>query len=185
MTEAPTRKVRRESQLRLRRPADIALAFVFGPAAGLTVLWLLILIDGIIEPRRGYNGIATLSLAIFYAFLLIVGGVICLFVELVFITPLLIGFHCYRWRWLNGWTLALIGFVLAFTPALLLVALSPPTPGNLTDWGMATLVNGHRTAAGWALTTAVCAVIGLVGVVAAGVFRLLAMRRVDGAEAAS
>ena len=183
MTDAPIRPVRRESQLRLRRPADIALAFVFGPAAGLTVLWLVLLIDAIIEPSRGYHSLPTLSIAIFYVFLLIIGGFVCLVVELVFITPLLIGFHRYRWRWLNGWTLALIGFVLAFTPALLLVALSPPTPGSVRDWGMATLVNGHRTAAGWALTVLVCAVIGLVGVVAAGVFRLLAMRRVDPAEA--
>jgi hypothetical protein len=165
MTEAPSRPVRRESRLRLRRPAEIALAFVFGPAAGLTVLFMLMLVSIMVDPRD-LNPIPRLMLAFFYVYLLIFGGIVCLAVELVVITPLLIGFHRYRWRWLNGWTGALIGFALAFLPTLLLVELAPHT---------------DRPDA-WILGIVVSVAVGIVGLVAAGVFRLLAVRRASDAE---
>jgi hypothetical protein len=167
MTDAASRPRRAESQLRLRRPADIAWAFVLGPTAGLTLLFVLMMIDSIVDPAHGLAHIARLSLAFFYIYLLIFGGLVCLVVELVVVTPLLVGFHRYRWGWLNGWTGALIGFASAFLPALLLVVLAP-TPG------------AHR--AGWIETVIACAAVGVVGLTAAGVFRLLAVQRAERAS---
>ncbi len=140
---------------------------MLGPAAGLTVLWLLMMLESIVDPAHGLAHVARLSLAFFYIYLLIFGGLVCLVVELVIVTPLLVGFHRYRWGWLNGWTGALIGFVLAFGPTLLLVVLAPTA-------------SAHR--AGWMATIAACAAVGLVGLIAAGVFRLLAVRRAESAS---
>ncbi|HEY1750993.1 MAG TPA: hypothetical protein VGG29_07000, partial [Caulobacteraceae bacterium] len=175
MTEAAARLPLARNPLKLRPPPFVALAYVLGPAAGLTVLWLLMLLDVIVEPGRGYSGMALLTFAFFYVYLVIIGVAVCVVFELVFITPLLVAFQRHRWRWLNGWTGAGIGFALGFLAALVVVVALPPLP-NQTDWGMATLVNGHRTAAGWVLALAACAVVGVVGLVAAGVFRVIAVQ---------
>jgi hypothetical protein len=159
MTDTSATATSAGSRLRLKRPADIAWAFVLGPTAGLTVLWVLLLADSILDPAHGLAHVARMSLAFFFIYLLIFGGLVSLIVELVFVTPLLIGFHRYRWRWLNGWSAALIGFALAFVPALLLVVLAPT-----------------QARPGWIETIVACAVVGVVGLVAAGVFRLLAVR---------
>lgn len=167
MSSAPDAPTRPANPLRLRRPAEIAWAYVLGPTAGLTALFVLMLVAGVLDPSHAFARAARTSLAFFFIYLLIFGGLACLVVELVVITPLLIGFHRYRWRWLNGWTGALIGFALAFAPALLLAALAPthgPRPGLLA-------------------TIAASAAIGLVGLVAAGVFRLLAVRTASPDEA--
>jgi hypothetical protein len=37
-------------------------------------------------------------------------AIVCLAIELLVVTPLLVGFARYRWRWLNGWTGAALGF---------------------------------------------------------------------------
>lgn len=168
MTEAsPPRPARRRSRLVLRRPADIAWAFVLGPTAGLTVLFVLMLISFMVVGAPGAVRIARMSLAFFYVYLLIFGGLVCLAFELVFITPLLIGHHRYRWRWLNGWTGALIGFALGFVPALLVLALAPQA------------AFGHGV---WLARIVAAAAVGVVGAVAAGVFRLLAVRRAEDNE---
>jgi len=161
MTDASNAAPPRRSQLRLRRPAEIAWAYVLGPAAGLTVLWVLMLADSIVDPAHGLAHIARLSLAFFYIYLLIFGGLVCLAVELVVVTPLLLAFNRYRWRWLNGWTGAMIGFALAFLPALLLVVFAP-SPAARRPGGLAIALAS--------------AAVGVVGLVAAGVFRLLAVR---------
>lgn len=166
MSDAPPAPARRRSPLQLRRPAEIAWAFVLGPTAGLTVLFILMLLEGVVDPAHALAHVARLSLAFFFIYLLIFGGFVCLLVELVVITPLLMGFHRYRWAWLNGWTGALIGFALAFAPTLLLVVLAP-------------MPNAHH--AGWLATIAACAAVGVVGLTAAGVFRLLAVRREESA----
>jgi hypothetical protein len=164
MTEAPTpRPARRQSRLVLRRPAEIAWAFVLGPTAGLTVLFVLMLAVGVVNPTNELARIPRMSLAFFYIYLLIFGGLVCLLVELVVVTPLLIGFHRYRWRWLNGWTGAAIGFWLAFLPTLLVVAFAPAR-------------GSHAGLIGPIIASAA---VGLVGLTAAGVFRLLAVRRED------
>jgi hypothetical protein len=170
MTEAPPRPTLGQNRLRLRRPADIAWGYVLGPAAGLTVLFVLMLALGVVDPAHRLAHVARLSLAFFYIYLLIFGGLVCLAVELVVITPLLIGFHRFRWRWLNGWTGALIGFALAFAATLLVVEFAPR--------------RGYA-AGGWIGAMLACSAVGLVGAVAAGVFRLLAVRRTDDAEDAA
>jgi hypothetical protein len=183
MTDAPRPAIRQRSPLQLRRPAEIAWAFVLGPAAGLTIFFILTLLNGILDPRHALAGVARLSLAFFYIYSLIFGGFICLVVELAVVTPLLLGFHRYRWRWLNGWTGALIGFALGFVPLLLIVTFAPPAFDE--EGGVVMAVGGHWTAAGWRAALLGCAEVGVVGLVAAGVFRLLAVRRVDDAEGAS
>ena len=168
MTEAPPLASGR-GRLVLRRPADIAWAFVLGPTAGLTVLFVLMLAAGVIDPAHGLARVPRMSLAFFYIYLLIFGGLVCLLVELVVVTPLLVGFHRYRWRWLNGWSAAAIGFALAFLPTLLIVALAPGRSGH----------------AGWLGPIIASAAVGMVGLTAAGVFRLLAVRREDNGEGAT
>jgi hypothetical protein len=171
MTEAsPPRPARRRSRLVLRRPADIAWAFVLGPTAGLTVLFLLMLISFMIGGAPLAVRLARTSLAFFFVYLLIFGGIVCLVVELVFITPLLMGFHRYRWGWLNGWTGALIGFAFGFLPALLVLTLAPQT------------ASGPRI---WLARIIAAAAVGAVGAIAAGVFRLLAVRRAEDSEEVS
>ncbi|HEY1426133.1 MAG TPA: hypothetical protein VGF50_05620 [Caulobacteraceae bacterium] len=166
MTEPEPRPARRQSRLRLRRPADIAWAFVLGPTAGLTVLFVLMLAVFVVGGVPAAARIARMSLAFFFIYLLLVGGLVCLLVELAVITPLLIAFHRYRWRWLNGWTGALIGFALAFIPTWLLLAFAP---------------QGQHGAWSWLARIIASAVVGVVGLVAAGVFRLLAVERADAA----
>lgn len=168
MADAPRPAARHRSPLQLRRPAEIAWAYVLGPAAGLTVLFVLMLAVGVVDPAHGLARVARLSLAFFYIYLLIFGGIVCLVVELVVVTPLLLAFSRYGWRWLNGWSGAAIGFALAFLPTLLVVELAP-----------------RETHGGLIATLIACAAVGVVGLVAAGVFRLLAVRRVDDAEGAS
>jgi hypothetical protein len=169
MSGAPTNSRKAPSPLRLRRPAEIALAYVLGPAAGLTLLWVLMLAGGALFFRAGFAGIARLSLAFFYIYLLVFGGLVCLAVELIVVTPLLMGFRRYRWRWLNGWTGALIGFLLAFAPTLLLIALAPARAGHARPELLATILASS--------------VVGVVGLTTAAVFRLLAVRRDEDAEA--
>ena len=154
------------SHLTLRPPAVIAWAYVLGPTAGLTVLFLLIVIQAMFDPAHTLAGMARTSLAFFFIYLLIFGGIICLIVELVVITPLLVGFHRYGWRWLNGWTVALIGFALGFIPSLLLGAVARAYSAYGAGGTLASQIVGGVE-------------LGLVGAVAAGVFRLLAVRRVD------
>jgi hypothetical protein len=164
MTDAPRhRPASRQGRLVLRRPAEIAWAFVLGPTAGLTVLFVLMLAVGVADPTNGLARIPRMSLAFFYIYLLIFGGLVCLLVELVVVTPLLIGFHRHRWRWLNGWTGAAIGFGLAFLPTLLVVAFAPARGGHT----------------GWIGPIIASAAVGLVGLTAAGVFRLLAVHHED------
>ena len=146
------------SRLRLKRPADIAWAFVLGPTAGLTALFVLMLISVMVGPSPGLQHAARLSVA-----LLIFGGLVCLLVELVVITPLLVGFRD-RWRWLNGWSSALVGFALSFAPGLLLLSLLPK-PSEV-----------RPEAAAWPMTIFAATVVGVIGLMAAGVFRLLAVR---------
>jgi hypothetical protein len=174
MDDAASPAPPRRSRLRLRPAPVIALGFCLGPVAGLTVLWVLMLVYTILDPGRGNANDAALQFVIFYAYLLIVGGLVCLVFELLFVGPLLMGFHRDRWRWLNGWTGALIGFCLAFTPALLVVLLLPGPPDQ-TVWNMPTMVACHRTLAGWVWALVGCAAVGVVGLAAAAVFRVISV----------
>ena len=59
------------------------------------------------------------------------GVPVCLIAEIIFVTPLLVGFSRYRWRWLNGWTACGIGFLVAFLPVFAFDA--SPAGGEVVD----------------------------------------------------
>jgi len=50
--------------------------------------------------------------------LLVFGGMLCLAVEFLFLTPLLLAFRRFRWSRLDGWTGAAIGFLFGFLAGL-------------------------------------------------------------------
>jgi hypothetical protein len=140
-----------QSRLELRSIPVIALAFVSGPVVGLSYLWVVQVVlpgSAAADPSR--------ALAAWIAYIG-VGGALCLVIEAVVITPILLGFQRYRWGWLNGWTAAAIGFAVgAIFWTLALVLTTPAGPMKL-------------------LTEAFNP--GMVGLIAAIVFRLIAVRR--------
>ncbi|MFI4934668.1 MAG: hypothetical protein ACHP7N_08630 [Caulobacterales bacterium] len=132
---------------------------------------------------------------------------ICVAVELAVVTPLLVAFNRYRWRWLNTWSGAAVGFSLGALPWLLFITPQPtPSPDQIpgsstvctrghcateswtqAGFGPAPLqdhppaiweVNGHWTLVGWAHVAHEAAMTGLVGLIAAIVFRSIAVRSV-------
>jgi hypothetical protein len=139
------------SRLELRSIPMIALGFVVGPVVGLTCFWAIeVVAPGVVlsDPSR--------ALAYWIAYVGL-GGAICLAVEAVVIVPILLGFQRYRWGWLNGWTAAAIGAAVGaifWTVALILTTPAGPTK----------------------LLSEACDP-AMVGLVAAIVFRLIAVRR--------
>ncbi len=139
------------SRLELRSIPMIGLGFVIGPVVGLTCFWAIeVVLPGVAvaDPTR--------ALAYWIAYVGL-GGATCLAVETVVIVPILIGFQRYRWSWLNGWTAAAIGCAVGaifWTVALILTTPAPP---------MRLLTEAFDP--------------GMVGLIAAIIFRLIAVRR--------
>jgi hypothetical protein len=114
----------------------------------------------------------------------IIGGAICLAVELVVVTPLLLAYRRYRWTWLNGWSGAALAFMVGAICSLgWAVFDANRSYAGYSEWGpndVALFLNGVRTEAGWGVwraqlvPSAVAA--GMVGAIAALVFRLVAIR---------
>lgn len=144
--------------LELRPLSYIAAGYVFGPIVGLTVLWLLWIASTVAGRLHPWD-----HALMMWLFMIVVGGAICLLVELIAITPLLIGFRSYHWRWVNGWTAVAIGFLAG--------AVIGPPPVYWTS----TMI-GARFFAGAVLVFPL--ILGMVGGVAALVFRLIAVRTV-------
>jgi hypothetical protein len=150
-SSTPSGRGMTKSRLELRSVPMIGLAFVVGPVIALTCFWAIeVVLPGVAvaDPSR--------ALAYWIAYVGL-GGPICLAVEAVVIVPILLGFQRYRWAWLNGWTAAAIGCAVGaifWTVALILS--TPAGPMKL-------------------LTEAVDP--GMVGLVAAIVFRLIAVCR--------
>jgi hypothetical protein len=187
-----------KSELTLRSWPVIALAYVLGPFVGLNALCAATTLPAIYDPNFSPEGAATgWFLVLFF------GGIACLIVELVVVTPLLRGFNRHRWPWLNGWSGAAIGFLLGAVPWLILTAPNPTLspdqmPGGITvctkghctaeGWAQAGLgpvshaghvvweIDGHWTLAGWAHVAHEAAMMGVVGLIAAIVFRAIAVR---------
>ena len=140
-----------KSRLELRSIPMIGLALVVGPMVGLTCFWAIeVVVPGVAisDPSR--------ALAYWIAYVGL-GGAVCLIIEAVVIVPILIGFQRYRWAWLNGWTAVAIGAsvgAIFWTVALILTTPAPP---------MKLLAEAFDPA--------------MVGLIAAIVFRLIAVRR--------
>jgi hypothetical protein len=162
-------EARTMSQLQLRSPPWIGLAYLVSPFCGLNA-WMAL--------GFAFDPPSPSSIVEGWLVVMVVGGIACLMVEMFAVTPILLGFHSFRWRWLNGWSAAAIGFLLAvaawfaFTHLLPLTeeAESPPGAWSVGPW----------TLPGWAHTAARQATqalwYGVIGLVAATVFRLIAVR---------
>jgi hypothetical protein len=142
-----------KSQLELRSISMIVLALLLGPIVGLSYLWFVQIVlpgSAAADPSRA---------AAAWLLYIVLGGGLCLAVEAVVVAPILIGFQRYRWGWLNGATAAAIGFGLGFA-----------------FWFVASVVSGQGEA-GWVKLAEESVNPGVVGLIVAVVFRLIAVRR--------
>lgn len=158
------------SRLVLRSPKFVALAYIVSPAVALTGYWLTIVIPIWNNPSavRDMFG-PTLALILMF------GGFACLLMEIIFVTPILMGFRLYRWPWLNTWTAAAIGFALGFIPWMSLSLLSDPPRSAYWLDGVGLIVNGERAMVGWLKALRESGMLGAIGLVSALVFRLIAV----------
>ena len=164
----------RRSRLVLRSPGWIVLAYLVGPVCGITV-WVAAIGAMLARPGEIF---AIWVLANF------IGVPVCVVVETFVVTPILVAFSQFRWRWLNSWSGAVIGFLLATPTPYLLRSLFPPDePAPTPDtWQVGPLI-----VPGWwheiANQALAIAWFGLIGLVAALVFRLIAVRTARPARA--
>ena len=160
------------SRFELRPWPYIVAAYLLAPLAAATPLWLLMLA---IAALGRNTGMSTTWLT--WIGLNLLGLVVGLPIELVVVTPLLIGFHRYRWRWLNGWTGAGLGFLAVAAIGLIyMLAMGLPTPQSGPN-RFSAFDHGVRTPMGWFVVIAVALFVGPFGVVPAWVLRLVAVRR--------
>lgn len=124
----------------------VAGAYIVAPLAGMTVLWTSITVLDLC--RSGFDAIVRDLLVLIWIFPL--GTIVCGLAELVLVTPVLFGFSRYRWKWLNGWTAALLGFLAGSVPIMIFAGANAEAAVN-------------------SLFT------GLVGLTVAMVFRLMAI----------
>jgi hypothetical protein len=148
--------VRRE--LELRPWPYIVVGYVLAPFAGLTVIFLSWLAR---VPWIGWGEEPGMWLVVIAA-----GEVAGIVIELVLVTPLLIGFNRYRWRWLSGQAGVLFGAAVGIALALLL---EPPAVW-IDDNG------GNRPIAILHYLAVVVLPFGAAWATWALVFRLTAMR---------
>lgn len=144
------------SRLELRSRSMIGLALLAGPIIGLSYLWL---VQVVLPGSAAANPSRAAAAWLLYV---VLGGAMCLVVEAVVIAPILLGFQRYRWAWLNGATGAAIGFCLGFA-----------------FWVVASIVSGQDEG-GSAKLAAESLNPGVVGLIAAIAFRLIAVRRSPG-----
>ena len=112
------------------------------------------------------------------------GGLACIAVELLIVTPILYGYQRYRWWWLNGSTAVAIAFAIGASCSLTWDILGAmhyaPDYSEWGQGGVAYIINGARTEAGWLAWWEALAPhaagAGMVGGIAALVFRALAIR---------
>lgn len=132
-------------------------AYIIAPVAGLTALWLCIVVYDLCGPNFSF-GRDLLLLPWMY----MMGGFICAIVEIAIVTPLLLGFERHQWKWLNGWSACAIGFLLSQSVWFAI--------------GAAEILGVNATQTTWTEVTLQSAVVGVVGMVAALCFRLIAVR---------
>jgi hypothetical protein len=158
----------------LRSTRAIAAAYALAPLAGLAALLLAFAVSAP-HPER--------TLAEWPA-ALVFGGAVCLIIELVVVTPLLLGYRAHRWRWLNGWTGVALGFVVGVLASGTLAVLIFSDSGvyGYGPHNEVLVANGAWTPAGLRVGAVGLAIFapqfGLGGAVAALVLRLMAVRAV-------
>lgn len=150
--------------LALRSSKAITIAYIISPLAGPISLWVFMILYDIYKDQ-----FAPLRELFVLPWLLMVGGVLALLVEFLIVTPLLMGFNRYRWRWLNGWTACALGFLASALPWLAVTALQ--------------ILGANQTRTTWLEAFVQSAACGGVGLVGALVFRLIAVRAVESSGA--
>jgi hypothetical protein len=102
------------------------------------------------------------------------GGFLSLVAELLLVTPFLVLFHRFQWRWLNRWSGTIIGFFIGATLAFF-ISLSP-VEGDL-DVAMGYFSrSGLPTLGGWIRAGTDAIIFGLVGGGCALAFWVFAIR---------
>jgi hypothetical protein len=105
---------------------------------------------------------------------IIIIGLLCLVMEVIIATPLLVLYRLGRWRYLTRWTAALLGLVIGAAPMILLLSV-PLGDGTSEPLGYFSL--GHLTAAGWFRLFKGAAWGGCIGAASAGVLASIAVRK--------
>jgi hypothetical protein len=152
------------SRFELRPMRYIIAAYFLAPIAGTAMLGLVPVVWSAFTRPTAVGGLMLGWFAL-TAFGLVFG----LFVELIVVTPILIGFRRWRWRWLNGWTGVGLGFLTIAVPMFVLTILSPTTGTLLAN-------NGDRAAQAWGYAFGGSVIFGVAGALSAWVFRLIAVR---------
>ena len=104
------------TKLTIKSCDAVAGAYVIAPIAGMTVLWICITAADFW--RSDWHALVRALLTLIWIFPL--GTLVCGLAEVVLVTPFLFGFSRYRWKWLNGWTAGLLGFLAGSVPMLVL-----------------------------------------------------------------
>jgi hypothetical protein len=137
--------------------AKILPAFVFAPVAGLSALWLsMVLYDLYNQQFSPFREL--LVLPWFFMF----GLPLCLLIEAIVVFPIIKGFERYKWSWLNGWSACAIGFLIGALPCFILTALE--------------VRGANPTHTAWVDVFRQSATCGIVGIVGAFVFQAIAVR---------
>jgi hypothetical protein len=145
--------------LTLKDPNSVFKAYLVAPALGLAALWFFIVLFDFFG--SAFNIVRDI---IIIPWMVLLGGVPCALVELFVVTPILLGFSRYRWPWLNGWSAAAVGFLAGGAPCFALCA-----------WGM---TSERPYLSSWGEAFEVSGVCGLVGLIAAVAFRVVAVQTV-------
>jgi hypothetical protein len=140
------------------RPESVLLAYVLSPLASLGFIWAGLTIYDLMQPDY-----SLLRDVLIFFWLFFVGGFVCVILELLIVTPVLILFERYHWRWLNGWSAAAIGFAVGAIFWLFIVFCEVWSGGPV----LSTLLE----------TTLEASFLGLAGLVGGLTFRFIAVEK--------
>ena len=116
------------TRLVLRSTEELVRAYVLSALAGIATLWLIF---AVIMLGIGASGFIA-DLAVIPLFL-IFGCLYCMVIDLLVVAPLVAGFRRFGWRWVNSWTVAVIGFLTGTLPIALLGAASGSPRGLVAN----------------------------------------------------
>jgi hypothetical protein len=110
-----------QNRLELRSLPAVAAAYIIAPVAGGLTLEATFAGKAMLQRAFGQELQRVLVAVLWVAMPALV-------IEILFITPLLIGYRKYRWPWLNGWVAAGVGFVFATLLGVFVVVSSSNGP---------------------------------------------------------